>query len=120
MNGVDPCEAAPPHRRDPGRLRLVYTGILYGDRRDMTPLLRAADSLGLPVAIDFYGSEPDVARQIARDFPRLAIADRGRVARGAALAAQAQADAPILVVGTDPGEDKTGRAACRKRVGQYG
>src|SRR3546814_5160869 len=57
MNGVDPGEAAPPHRRDPGRLRLVYTGILYGDRRDMTPLLRAADSLGLPVAIDFYGSE---------------------------------------------------------------
>lgn len=105
MNGVDPGEAAPPHRRDPGRLRLVYTGILYGDRRDVTPLLRAADSLGLPVAIDFYGSEPEVVRQIAHDFPRLAIADRGRVARGEALAAQAQADAAILVVGTDAWED---------------
>lgn len=105
MNGVDPAPAVAPYRRDPGRLRLVYTGILYGDRRDMTPLLRAADALEHPVGIDFYGSEPEVVRQIARDYPRIAIVDRGRVPRDEALAAQARADAAILVVGTDAWED---------------
>jgi glycosyltransferase involved in cell wall biosynthesis len=86
-------------------LRLVYTGILYGERRDVKPLLRAAQGLGCPVAIDFYGSEPDVVRQLAAEFPGLAITDRGRVSRAEALRAQAEADAAVLVVGTDPWED---------------
>jgi len=105
MNGVDAAVPADRYVAEPRRLRLVYTGILYGDRRDATPLLRAAAALDLPVAIDFYGSEPDIVRQIAADFPTLDIADRGRVSRDAALAAQARADAAILVVGTDPWED---------------
>lgn len=106
MNGVDARPAAAtPYRRNPAGLRLAYTGILYGERRDTRPLLRAAQRLGSPVSIDFYGSEPEIVRQLAAEFPGLAIADRGRVPRDAALRAQAEADALILVVGTDPWED---------------
>ena len=106
MNGVDArTGAAPAYRRDPSRLRLAYTGILYGERRDAKPLLRAAQRLDLPVSIDFYGSEPEIVRQLAVEFPGLAIVDRGRVPRDAALRVQADADALILVVGTDPWED---------------
>ena len=106
MNGVD--EGGGPverHAKNPSHIRLVYTGILYGDRRDVKPLLRAAQSLGSSVSIDFYGSEPEIIRQIAAEFPQIAIADRGKVSREEALKAQAQADAAILVVGTDPWED---------------
>lgn len=107
-NGVDDegrAETPARHLGGPSRLRLVYTGILYGERRDVKPLLRAAQGLGRPVAIDFYGSEPDIVRQLAAEFPGLAITDRGRVSRAAALRAQAEADAAVLVVGTDPWED---------------
>src|SRR3546814_15079273 len=69
-------------------LRLAYPGILYGDRRDVTPLLRAAQGLGVPVSIDFYGSEPEIVGRLAAGFPGLAIANRGKVPRAAALAAQ--------------------------------
>ena len=40
------------------------------------------------MSIDFYGSEPEIVRQLAAEFPGLAIADRGRVPRDAALRAQ--------------------------------
>ncbi|ALH82320.1 glycosyltransferase [Sphingopyxis macrogoltabida] len=106
MNGVDAgIEDCDRYRRDPARLRLVYTGILYGERRDVTPLLRAAQRLGSPVGIDFYGSEPEIVAQLAADFPGIDIVDRGRVPRAQALNAQCHADALILVVGTAPWED---------------
>lgn len=105
-NGVDKgSEVAGRHLGTPPRLQLVYTGILYGERRDVTPLLRAVQGLGRPVAIDFYGSEPEIVHQLAAEFPGLAIADRGKVPRAEALRAQAEADATVLVVGTDPWED---------------
>ncbi|PAL21797.1 glycosyltransferase [Sphingopyxis sp. GW247-27LB] len=105
-NGVDGSTATAGHHvRAPSRLRLVYTGILYGERRDVKPLLRAARGLDCQVSIDFYGSEPEIVRQLAAEFPGLAIADRGKVPRAEALRAQAEADATVLVVGTDPWED---------------
>src|SRR3546814_17216201 len=116
MNGVDAGTAATRYRRDPAALRLAYTGILYGDRRDAKPLLRAAQGLGVPVSIDFYGSEPEIVGRLAAEFPGLAIADRGQVSRDPALRAPAQADPVILHVGTAP----IGRTACGGRGGQYG
>lgn len=105
-NGVDESTAAAGHHvRTRSRLRLVYTGILYGERRDVKPLLRAAQGLDCQVAVDFYGSEPEIVRQLAAEFPGLAIVDRGKVSRAEALRAQAEADATVLVVGTDPWED---------------
>lgn len=106
MNGVDAgIEDCEGHVRDPARLRLVYTGILYGERRDVTPLLRTAQRLGSKVGIDFYGSEPEIVAQLAADFPDVAIVDRGKVPRAEALRAQCAADALIMVVGTAPWED---------------
>src|SRR3546814_8977679 len=75
-NGVDAQTEAAAYRRDPDGLRLAYTGILYGDRRDVTPLLRAAQGLGVPVSIDFYGSEPEIVGRLAAGFPGLAIANQ--------------------------------------------
>lgn len=106
MNGVDASAGeGGRHVPDPACLRLVYTGILYGERRDVKPLLRAAQRLGSKVCIDFYGSEPEIVRQIASEFPGIDIVDRGKVPRAEALQAQCNADALILVVGTAPWED---------------
>src|SRR3546814_14361686 len=98
MNGVDAGTAATRYRRDPAALRLAYTGILYGDRRDAKPLLRAAQGLGVPVSIDFYGSEPEIVGRLAAEFPGPAIADRGHVSRDAETSSQAPAEAMLPLV----------------------
>lgn len=103
MSGVDiNLKATSPRCYQPeqGRLKLVYTGILYGSRRDIRPLLRAATSLAVKISIDFYGAEPTSVKQLIREFPNIDINDRGTVIRGEALAAQQEADAVVLIVGT--------------------
>src|SRR3546814_11922919 len=89
MNGVDAGTAATRYRRDPAALRLAYTGILYGDRRDAKPPLRAAQGLGVPVSIDFYGSEPEIVGRLAAVVPGLSIPRPGQVSAGSALRAPA-------------------------------
>lgn len=106
MNGADgQRESRPAHTGGHDGIRLVYTGILYGDLRDVTPLLRAAQRVSGRVAIEFYGAETDIVARLARDYPDVAIIDRGRVSRAEAIAAQEAADAVLLVVGTSAWED---------------
>lgn len=71
-NGFDP-EDFPPEcsirETDPNVLRIVYTGILYGDKRDPSPLFAAIARLGADaerVRVEFYGAKAERLRAFAR------------------------------------------------------
>lgn len=85
-------------------LHIVYTGILYGKKRDIRPALEAARQAGLPIVFDFYGSEPDQVAVFKQEYPELEIVDHGRVARHKAIAAQRRAHALLVGLGTDEAE----------------
>lgn len=79
--------------------RIAYTGILYGEKRDIRPLLEATRDSGLPIAFDFYGAESDRVAAFKAQFPMLEIVDHGRVSRDQAIAAQRNADALLVGLG---------------------
>lgn len=105
-NGVDATatsvDAAP--RAAGQELRIVYTGILYGAKRDIRPVLDAARESCVPVAFDFYGSEADRVAAFKAEYSTLRITDHGRVPRAEAMAAQRSADALLVGLGQDAAE----------------
>lgn len=105
-NGTDSLPVADKRGRaeDPARLRIVYTGILYGGKRDIRPVLEAARKVGLRIRFDFYGSEHDQVDILRRRYPDLEIQDHGRVSRDEALIAQSNANALLVALGTDIAE----------------
>jgi hypothetical protein len=103
MDHSEPKQAAPLVDNS-GRLRIVYTGILYGEKRDIAPALEAASRSGLPISFDFYGSESDEIQAFKAKFPKLHVVDNGRVSRQKALDAQKNASALLVALGKDPSE----------------
>lgn len=102
-NGVDHtavtyCDVV---RGTPQGLRIAYTGILYGEKRDIRPVLEAARDSGLSIAFDFFGAESSRVAAFKAQFPMLEIIDHGRVSRGQAMAAQSSADALLVGLGLD-------------------
>jgi hypothetical protein len=91
-------------RSSGSELRIVYTGILYGAKRDIRPMLNAARDSGFQVAFDFFGSEPDRVAALKANYPTLRVTDYGRVPRAEAMAAQRSADALLVGLGQDPAE----------------
>ena len=105
-NGVDGAEPSPaePISLAAVELRIVYTGILYKEKRDIRPVLEAARRSGLRVAFDFYGSEAKSVADFKAQFPELEIVDHGRVSRAEAMKAQRNADALLVALGHDEAE----------------
>ena len=105
-NGVDQnrSQSGSPAPADGDAVRIVYTGILYGAKRDVRPVLEAARMAALPVAFDFYGSEPGSVAKLQREYPDIAITAHGRVSRAEALAAQQRASVLLVALGTDEAE----------------
>lgn len=105
-NGVDASITNSPASSSDARQsqRIVYTGILYGAKRDIRPVLKAARDSGLPIAFDFYGAEAEQIATLKTEFPMLEISDRGRVPRSEAVAAQRSADALLVGLGLDAAE----------------
>ena len=58
-----------------GQISILYTGTLYGGRRDLTPLFEALNGSGLNVAIKFFGSESSYIEQFAKKYSSLLIQD---------------------------------------------
>jgi glycosyltransferase involved in cell wall biosynthesis len=104
-NGFDPgdypADAAPPPG---GPLRIVYTGMLYGNR-DPTPLFRAIGMLADPAAVRvlFYGRYLSAAAAAAR---ACGVEDQVEVHPAVpyheSLRLQRTADALLLLPGNDP------------------
>lgn len=106
-NGWDPedmsaRETNPPESRN--ELRIVYTGLLYGGRQDVTPLLKAMREMP-EVRADFYGRQFDCVQRMCARFHLL---DRVRfyasVPRSEALRMQRQADVLLLALWNDSRE----------------
>ena len=70
-NGYDPDDFPADYPRkatDPGILNIVYTGILYQERRDPTPLLKAIKLMGdegRNIRVSFYGANRDELTEMA-------------------------------------------------------
>lgn len=96
--------------QQPGPTRIVYTGVIYKNYRDPTPVLDAIVSLisekkikSDAVTLDFYGSHNEVAEELAKNtaykpFIRL----MGHVSRERALRAQREAGLLLIMESPQP------------------
>lgn len=110
-NGFDPDEFPVDYPRRPGDphvLRIVYTGILYPDRRDPSPLFAAIRSLGeeaTSIRVEFYGANKSVLREMVERHgvvERVDIFDR--IPYRESLDVQMNADILLLLQWNDPRE----------------
>ncbi len=109
-NGYDKAldQASEDLPRDPGTLRIVYTGGIYPGRRDPSPLFAALASMGgeaQDIRIEFYGTDPDLVHPLAE---REGVADRVVVRPGIthdqAIVEQRRADVLLLMQWNNPDE----------------
>lgn len=110
-NGYEEADdtAGPPVDAE-GPLRIVYSGVLYGSRRDPRPLFAAVRKLGLgpdDVAIRFYGSEPDLVRAHMAEYglSEPVVEVLPPVKRAELLPIQRAADVLLLLRWNDPREN---------------
>lgn len=111
MNGYDPEEFPEEYYRglpDPNTLRIVYTGILYPDRRDPSPLFAALKLMGEKasvVRVEFYGANRAILSAMAEhhNVTHL-VAIHDRVAYEQSIRLQMQADILLLMQWNDPKE----------------
>lgn len=109
-NGFEPDDYPPRSADyfDPAVLNLVYTGFIYRDKQDITPLLKALAQINAEqeeVRLHLYGRnmEETVARAHALGVAPYVV-DHGTVPHREALAAQRNADALLLLSWNDPNE----------------
>ena len=110
-NGFDPDEYPVDYPRlstSPKVLRIVYTGILYPERRDPSPLFSAIGLLGRDrgaIRVEFYGSDPATIREMAE---RANVTDcveiNNRIPYRQSLETQMNADILLLLQWNDPRE----------------
>lgn len=93
---------------DPSILRIVYTGILYGDKRDPSPLFEALSNMGeksAAVRVEFYGAQPElVGRFAARHGIEHLVQVHDSVSFQESIRLQMQADILLLMQWNDPSE----------------
>ncbi len=110
-NGFDPDDFPLREERSfapPDMLRIVYTGVLYTDRRDPSPLFAAIKLMGeagKSIRVDFYGADPVVLRRMASAHGVLdRITANDRVSYSDSIDLQMNADVLLLLQWNDPRE----------------
>lgn len=110
-NGFDPDDFSADHPRassDPNTLNIVYTGILYPDRRDPSPLFEAISLCGEDrknIRVSFYGSNRDTLVEMANRHGVLDQVDiNGAVPYEQSIDRQMNADILLLLQWNDPKE----------------
>lgn len=110
-NGFDAAEFPAEFDRgtpDPSILRIVYTGILYGDKRDPSALFEALSRMGdkaAPVRVEFYGARRDlINRFMAPHGIEHLVEVHDRVSYRDSVRLQMQADVLLLMQWNDPRE----------------
>lgn len=109
-NGYEEDTTPPPEPSPGGPLRIVYSGVLYGERRDPRPLFAAVRTLGLgpdDVNIRFYGSEPDLVRAHMAEYglTEPVVEVLPPVKRAQLMPIQRAADVLLLLRWNDPREN---------------
>lgn len=109
--------SSPDTNRD--RLEIVYTGIIYPERRDPTPLFQALKRLGSKadqIRVKFFGATPHlVAASVAECDVEAHVEVNGVVPYRQALDVQAKADVLLLMQWNDPKE----RGNCPGKLFEY-
>lgn len=110
-NGFDPDDFPLREERSfapPGTLRIVYTGVLYTDRRDPSPLFAAIKLMGeagKSIQVDFYGADPVALRRMASAHGVLGqVSANDRVSYADSIALQMNADILLLLQWDDERE----------------
>jgi len=100
--GWEPVAAAAAMPRDRARLEIVYTGYLYGEKRDVGPVLDALERLGDDAdRCRLVLAGPDVALVTTRAaslIQRGIVEIRGNVSRAESLELQQSADVLLLLM----------------------
>lgn len=107
-NGFDPDDVAPLDAVDidsGDKLIILYTGIIYPERRDPTPLLQALPLLGADrqkISVDFYGANVDqLAAAVAENDQEDIVSLKPGVPFTEALRMQREADVLLLLQWND-------------------
>lgn len=108
-NGFDPQDAVELETTAPSQcsdktLRFVYTGAMYGGKRDIRPIFKAlkkifagSDYKPEQVIFEYAGSDGEIFRSQAKKFElQDRVLDHGRLSRSGALALQQRADICLL------------------------
>lgn len=110
-NGFDPDDFPADYPRDetdPEVLDIVYTGILYHERRDPTPLFKAIKLMGEEgrhVRVSFYGANPNELTEMALAEDVLAQVDiHPQVPYRESINRQMNADILLLLQWNNPRE----------------
>ncbi len=110
-NGFDPAEFPEDFDRgasDPSILRIVYTGILYGNKRDPSPLFQALADMGeksASVRVEFYGTQPNFLNQLTARYGIAHLVEiHDPVSYRESVRLQMQADVLLLMQWNDPRE----------------
>ena len=110
-NGYDPDDFPSDYPRkptDPESLNIVYTGILYKERRDPTPLFKAIKLMGddgKHVRISFFGANREELTEMAVAENVLdQVEINGHVAYQQAIDSQMNADVLLLLQWNNPKE----------------
>ena len=110
-NGYDPVAGeGTPEAEETGVFSLCYTGILYGELRDFTPLLKALRHLGSEgrvdlarVKIHYAGRDYEILRQMAQKTGMEGIlVDHGYVSRAEAARLQSISDLFLVLSWNTP------------------
>lgn len=110
-NGFDPDDRPAIKESSDGKLHLVYTGILYTGKRDLTPvfqalseLCRAGSILETDIVFDYAGNEIEILRDQARKYGmENIIKNHGFITRKESLALQMQSDILVMATYNDEG-----------------
>ena len=107
-NGFDPDDFPLREERDfapPETLRIVYTGVLYTDRRDPSPLFAAMKLMGeagRSIRADFYGADPHTLQRMASAHGVLEqVSINDRVPYAESIDLQMNADVLLLLQWND-------------------
>ncbi len=110
-NGFDPDDFPLREERSfapPDILRIVYTGVLYTDRRDPSPLFAAIQLMGdqgKSIRVDFYGADPVALRNMASRYGVLdQVGINDRVSYAESIDLQMNADVLLLLQWNDEKE----------------
>lgn len=108
-NGFDANDFPAEYDRgetDPNILRIVYTGVLYPDRRDPRPLFRALHAMGDAangVRVEFYGADPYTLEEMAAETGvSHLVSINGSVPYDQSVRLQMQADVLLLLQWNNP------------------
>jgi len=125
LNGYDPDDYLPrttPQSND-GKLRLVYTGMVYEGKYDLRMLFEALTLLGAEakdIRVEFYGRYlGNVSELSMRCGVDHAVSTNGQIPFKDSLRVQQEADALVLFLWTDPKERRVERGVYTGKLFEY-